>query len=157
MEPKSRLRRALWWAVVGIGLEIPAVAWDYYWHTRVQEGGFGGWEHVREAHTPVFLATVLVFAAMMVAVRVVRAVGPWARVAVIAASAGATADLAGQLWDNTRHAVLLESEAAHNVSTVGWVVLVVGLVLALVLTRRRRGAGGEPAPAELSGRGGEAR
>lgn len=129
----ASVRRSLWTALGGLLLGILGMVWDRVWHSRHPDQLASATE-VLEAHWLMILGVFIVFVALAVAGRAVRqprsaVVGTWI------AFVGSVFMVTGFVWDSARHIGGTESPTAHAMIYAGFVVVVIGLPVALALTR----------------------
>jgi uncharacterized membrane protein len=149
------IRRGLWWALFGFVLLNLGTFWDHAWHAR-NDNHMHGLE-VIHAHWLLILGSAVTFAGLLIAMPHRRIWGSKTRALVTVVFLGATADLFGQVVGNTMailgthdhshdhahdHAHLTVGELMEAVvfwsSQIGVVMVLVGLPVALIVTRRSK-------------------
>jgi hypothetical protein len=127
-------RSLLWTALAGLVLGILGSGWDRIWHSRHPEGELASASKLLEAHWLIFVGILVLFAALLLAVRSIRQprsllVSTW--VAFI----GSLSTVIGFAWDSTRHIQGTESPGGHAMIYAGTLLVIIGLPAALAFSR----------------------
>lgn len=125
------LRRAMW---LGFAVQLAGMGFDGWWHSN--HPGDTGAAEMAQAHAGIYLGILLVVGAAVPAFR--AAPDGALRIDAGGVLAGGLLQIVGNGWDAWAHASGAESALAHQLGTIGLVVVLAGLVHMQISNRRRR-------------------